>query len=119
MTPLSGDPMAGIEPTLNSMAAMRILRPDWVIPSVSALNLVEPRAGYRRGLAAGANLCTINLTPDGMRNDYLLYKRDRFIMNEERILQAIADEDLEPSRSSLAQFLEVSATPALDLLTAG
>jgi biotin synthase len=86
------------------MAAMRLMRPDWVIPSVSALNLAEPGNGYRRGLRTGANLVTINLTPADVRGDYLLYKRDRFIMTEERILSAIADEGLEPSTQSLVDF---------------
>ena len=84
------------------MAALRLRRPDWVIPAVSALNLAEPGAGYRRGLRTGANLVTINLTPEEMRGDYLLYKRDRFIMTEERILTAVAAEGLSLSRRSLA-----------------
>jgi biotin synthase len=86
------------------MAALRLMRPDWVIPSVSALNLAEPGQGYRRGLRTGANLVTINLTPSELRSNYLLYKRDRFIMTEERILNAIAAEGLEPSAQSLAAF---------------
>ena len=45
---------------------------------------------------------TINLTPSEVREDYLLYKRDRFIMTEERILGAIAAEGLQPSTRSLA-----------------
>ena len=32
------------------------------------------------------------MTPTEMRDDYLLYKRDRFIMTEERILSALAAE---------------------------
>ncbi|MDB6055516.1 MAG: Radical domain protein [Verrucomicrobiales bacterium] len=102
-TPLSGSSAASIDLTLNSMAALRLMRPAWVIPAVSALNLAEPGAGYRRGLRTGANLVTINMTPDDVRGDYLLYKRDRFIMNEERILQAIAAEKLVPSKISLAE----------------
>ena len=101
-TPLSGEPCGDIELTLNCMAALRLIRPDWVIPAVSALNLAEPDSGYRRGLRAGANLATINLTPADIRGDYLLYKRDRFIMTEERILSAIAAEGLAPSTQSLA-----------------
>ncbi len=104
-TPLSGAASGPLELTLNCMAAMRLMRPDWVIPAVSALSLAGPADGYRRGLRVGANLCTINLTPEGVRRDYLLYKRDRFIMNEERILGAIAAEGLSVSRSSLAGFL--------------
>ncbi len=103
-TPLNHEPIANIDLTLNSMAALRLMRPNWVIPSVSALNLAEPGLGYRRGLRTGANLVTINMTPSEMRGDYLLYKRDRFIMTEERILSTIAAEGLIPSKQSLADF---------------
>ena len=74
---------------------------------MSALNLAGPGNGYGRGLRTGANLVTMNLTPEELRGDYLLYKRDRFIMTEERILSAIAAEGLTPSRQSLAAFYEV------------
>jgi biotin synthase len=103
-TPLAQRPTADIELTLNCMAALRLMRPEWVIPAVSALNLADPGCGYRRGLQTGANLVTINLTPAESRSDYLLYKRDRFIMTEERILQAIEAEKLSASKQSLAEF---------------
>lgn len=103
-TPLAGQSSSSIETVLNCMAALRRMRPRWVIPAVSALNLAEPGAGYRRGLRTGANLVTINLTPPDARENYLLYKRDRFIMTEERILTAIAAEGLTPSAESLAEF---------------
>jgi biotin synthase len=103
-TPLSNAPISDVNLTLNCMAALRIMRPDWVIPSVSALNLAEPGSGYSRGLRAGANLVTINMTPSELRGDYLLYKRDRFIMTEERILSAITTEGQVPSPRSLAEF---------------
>src|SRR5947208_3654753 len=103
-TPLAGAHVGDINLTLNCMAALRLMRPDWVIPSVSALNLAEPGSGYRRGLRTGANLVTINLTPSEIRGDYLLYKRDRFIMTEERILTAIAAEGLDASSQSLTDF---------------
>jgi biotin synthase len=102
-TPLSGAPPAAINLTLNCMAALRLRRPDLVIPAVSALNLAEPNA-YRRGLRAGANLVTINLTPTPLREDYLLYKRDRFIMTEEKVLAAIGAENLVPSPESLSDY---------------
>lgn len=103
-TPLAGTAAGNIDLTLNAMALLRLLRPEWIIPSVSALNLAQPGSGYSRGLKTGANLVTINLTPTEIRGDYLLYKRDRFIMTEERILEAIAAEGLEPSEQSLAEF---------------
>jgi len=103
-TPLANERIGDIDLTLNCMAALRLMRPDWVIPSVSALNLADTGSGYRRGLRTGANLVTINLTPADVRENYLLYKRERFIMTEERILNAVAAEGLEPSRQSLADF---------------
>jgi len=105
-TPLAGAPTADIDLTLNCMAALRLMRTHWIIPAVSALNLAEPDTGYRRGLRTGANLVTINLTPPGLREDYVLYKRDRFIMTEERILSAIQAEGLKPSRQCLADFYQ-------------
>jgi biotin synthase len=45
--------------------------------------------GYVRALNAGANLATINLTPRAVRADYPIYKRDRVVMDEERVLSAI------------------------------
>jgi len=103
-TPLAKHPMANIDGTLNCMAALRLMRPDWVIPSVSALNLAEPSGGYRRGLRTGANLVTINMTPPDIRGNYLLYKRDRFIMTEERILADVNAEGLKTSEQSLAEY---------------
>lgn len=105
-TPLVTAPPSDINLTLNCMAAMRLMRPEWVIPSVSALNLAQRGEGYRRGLRTGANLVTINLTPEPIRGNYLLYKRDRFIMTEERILSAIEAEGLVASKQSLADYLQ-------------
>ncbi|HEY3760604.1 MAG TPA: radical SAM protein [Verrucomicrobiae bacterium] len=100
-TPLQNGTTANADQTFNCVAALRLMRPDWVIPAVSAFNIAA-RDGYRRGLRAGANLVTINLTPDEFRGDYIIYKRDRFIMTEERVLNAVAAENLAPSKSSLA-----------------
>jgi len=80
-TPLANKLMADIDLTLNCMAALRLMRPGWVIPSVSALNLAGAGNGYRRGLRTGANLVTINLTPafrirsSVIMNRILLYRR--------------------------------------------
>lgn len=108
-TPLAGAPAAELDWTLNSIAALRRLRPDWVIPAVSALNIGHPD-GYRRGLRAGANLATINLTPEAVREDYIIYKRERFIMDEARVMRAIAAENLEPSERSLTEYFRQRPT---------
>jgi biotin synthase len=102
-TPLAGSATANADWTFNCVSALRLMRPDWVIPAVSAFNLAA-QDGYRRGLRAGANLVTINLTPDDLRGDYVIYKRDRFIMTEERVLNAISAEGLAPSKQGLADF---------------
>lgn len=102
-TPLAKNPTANSDWTFNCVSALRLMRPDWVIPAVSAFNLAA-RDGYRRGLQAGANLVTINLTPADVRGDYVIYKRDRFIMTEERVLAAISAEGLAPSKQGLAEF---------------
>ena len=87
---------------------------DWVIPAVSALNLAEPQGGYQRGLRTGATLVTINLTPPELRNDYLLYKRDRFIMTEERVLEALDAEGLAVSKQSLVDYYQAAHPPPLN-----
>jgi biotin synthase len=110
-TPLAGNPTANADWTFNCVSALRLMRPDWVIPAVSAFNLAA-QDGYRRGLRAGANLATINLTPTGVRGDYVIYKRDRFIMTEERVLNAIAAEGLAPSKQGLAEFYRSEKTGA-------
>ncbi|HXG47156.1 MAG TPA: radical SAM protein, partial [Methylomirabilota bacterium] len=111
-TPLAGAAVGDLDTTLNCMAILRLMRPDWVIPAVSALNLADGQCGYRRGLRTGANLVTINLTPEEVRPDYLLYKRDRIIMTEERILAALQAEGLAPSRDSLAAHFQTSMATA-------
>jgi len=112
-TPLATAPAGDVETTLNCMAILRLQRPDWLIPAVSALNLAQADTGYRRGLRAGANVVTINLTPEDLQRDYLLYKRERFIMDEARVLAAIAAEGLEPSAQSMADYLEPKLAAAV------
>jgi len=110
-TPLAENPMANADWTLNCVSALRLMRPDWVIPAVSAFNLAA-QDGYRRGLRAGANLVTINLTPGDLRGDYVIYKRDRFIMTEERVLAAISAEGLAPSKTGLVDYYRNRARDA-------
>lgn len=103
-TPLASAERGGIETTLNCMAVLRLMRPDWVIPAVSALNLAQAGLGYRRGLRSGANMVTINLTPRDLQEGYVIYTRDRFIMDEEHVLAAISAEGLVPSAQSLSSY---------------
>jgi biotin synthase len=105
-TPLAEAQPSDLETALNCMAALRLMRPEWIIPAVSALNLAPGGNGdgYRRGLRTGANLVTINMTPRPLQKDYPIYKRNRFIMDEARVMEALEAENLAPSEESLAEF---------------
>lgn len=103
-TPFSAEPRGCIEQTLDCVAWMRLASPQWIIPAVSAMKLVSEN-GYVRAFQTGANLATINFTPPIVRGDYPIYKRDRIIMNEERVLSAIDQAGCQPSPIGVAEYL--------------
>jgi biotin synthase len=107
-TPFAKAPFGDIVPTLDCVARMRLRSPHWIIPAVSAMRLVS-EDGYVRAFNAGANLATINLTPDAARANYPIYKRDRIIMDEERVLSAIAEAGCEISREGIADHVRSQA----------
>ncbi len=74
--------------TLNAIAAIRIVAPTAYIPSVSALEKLEPD-GQVRGFKAGANVITINMTPPGYRDKYVLYNSARHVVSYESAMRAI------------------------------
>jgi biotin synthase len=104
-TPFVNAPKGNIEQTLDCVAWMRLRVPHWIIPAVSAMRLVS-EDGYTRAFNAGANLATINLTPHAVRADYPIYKRDRIIMDEERVVSAIEEAGCELSRVGIAEHLK-------------
>lgn len=103
-------PPADLDHALNALATLRLACPAHVIPAVSAFNILAPD-GYTRALRAGANLATINMTPDAWRGDYQLYSKNRIIMSETRVLRSIAEADLQPSRRSLLRALAPAGQP--------
>jgi biotin synthase len=103
-TPYAGHATGSFETTLECIARLRLRNPSYVIPAISALNLLA-EDGYVRALKAGANLATINLTPPVNRDDYLLYKRSRHIMHEQRVRNAIAAAGCAISTVSLAETM--------------
>jgi biotin synthase len=104
-TPFSGQPTGDFEKTIQSIARLRLRNPSYIIPAISALNIVNEN-GYVRALRAGANLTTINLTPAANRTDYLLYKRNRFIMHEQRVRDAIKAAGCIISRVGIADTMQ-------------
>lgn len=110
-TPFAGQPSADFETTIACVARLRLRNPSYIIPAVSALNIVR-QDGYVRALRAGANLATINLTPPANRTDYLLYKRNRHIMHEQRVKQAIEEAECAISPVSIVEMLRRAAALA-------
>ena len=111
-TPFDAARNGDIEQTLNCVAWLRLRAPHWLIPAVSAMRLVS-EDGYVRAIKAGANLATINLTPPAVRADYPIYKRDRVIMDEERVLAAIEEAGCTASRVGVADHLRNVAKAGL------
>ncbi len=107
-TPLAQESAAAPELTLNCVALMRVRNPDRIIPAVSAMNLVG-KGTYAQAIRAGANLATINLTPSAQRENYLLYTRERFIMDQDRVLGAIDEAGCRPAARQLVTRSEVLA----------
>jgi biotin synthase len=103
-TPFVGAPCGDIGLTLDCVARLRLRSPHWLIPSVSAMRLVS-EDGYVGAFNAGANLATINLTPPDAQAKYPIYKTDRLVMDESRVLAAIAAAGCEPSRVGIAEHL--------------
>lgn len=88
-TPLEDLGYGNLNLTLNTIALYRLALQTALIPSVSALEKIEP-GGQLQGLMAGANVLTINFTPSQFRTAYAIYSRQRFIVSWEHALKTIA-----------------------------
>ncbi|WP_158634099.1 radical SAM protein [Amycolatopsis sp. WAC 04169] len=97
-TPLAGHPGGDVELTLNAIAASRLVQPSWLIPAVSALSK-RVGEGQHRGLMAGANVITINFTPEEQRDRYLIYGRERFVVKRDYATRLITQTGLTPRGS--------------------
>lgn len=87
-TPYEQVPNGSLPITLNSIAICRILFPNALIPSVSALEKIEA-GGQARGLDAGANVLTINFTPPESREKFAIYSQQRFVVSLEHALKTV------------------------------
>lgn len=71
-TPFENFPAGSLNLTILMMALTRILLPDVLLPSTTALGTIHPE-GREMGLKAGGNVVMPNLSPVGVRGDYALY----------------------------------------------
>jgi biotin synthase len=87
-TPLQDAPYGDLDLTLNTIAIFRLLFPKALIPSVSALEKIQA-GGQVMGLNAGANVVTINFTPEESRRKYAIYSEQRFVVSLEHARRTV------------------------------
>lgn len=87
-TPLSHVAPGDVDEALNFLALTRLEHPGALIPSVSALEK-NSAGGQGAGIAAGANVMTINFT-GSHRGEYLIYGKDRFVVKADHVRSVLA-----------------------------
>lgn len=93
-SPLEGEPDGDVEEALNAVALMRIVQPRALIASVSAFDKLKP-GSQMRALKAGANVMTMNATPEAYREAFVIYTTRRKVMFREHIQDTVAGAGLE------------------------
>lgn len=71
-TPFSQVPHGSVELTLFLLSLLRLMFPDVLLPATTALGTLDP-IGREKGILAGANVVMPNLSPQAVRNKYMLY----------------------------------------------
>lgn len=72
-TPLKGEKGGTVEKTLLMVALTRLLLPQALLPSTTAMGTLDP-LGREKALKAGGNVVMPNLSPIDVREKYALYK---------------------------------------------
>ena len=68
-----GDKNAGtLELTCYLLSIIRLIKPNILLPSTTALGTIDP-CGREKGILAGANVVMPNLSPASVRQKYMLY----------------------------------------------
>ncbi len=71
-TPLGTQPPGTAELTTCLLSILRLMLPEVLLPSTTALGTIHPN-GREKGILAGANVCMPNLSPRAVREKYALY----------------------------------------------
>lgn len=71
-TPFCNQTAGGLELTLYLLSLVRLLLPNVLLPATTALGTISP-GGREAGVLAGANVVMPNLSPENVREKYLLY----------------------------------------------
>ena len=72
-TPLKGSKGGTVDDTLVMLALTRLLIPECLLPSTTAMGTLDPK-GREKALNAGANVVMPNLSPIAVRAKYALYE---------------------------------------------
>jgi len=71
-TPFAGQVGGTLELTLFMLGLVRLMLPQVLLPSTTALGTIDPM-GREQGILAGANVVMPNLSPTTVREKYMLY----------------------------------------------
>ena len=71
-TPFAEEKQGSLEMTLLMLGLTRLVVPNVLLPSTTALGTIHPK-GREMGILAGANVVMPNLSPQDVRKKYLLY----------------------------------------------
>ena len=71
-TQFRNEPAGTCELTCFLLSIIRLIKPNILLPSTTALGTVDP-AGREKGILAGANVVMPNLSPVSVRKKYELY----------------------------------------------
>lgn len=71
-TPFAKEAQGGLDLTLYLLSLVRLLLPKVLLPATTALGTIDSQ-GRERGILAGANVVMPNLSPENVREKYLLY----------------------------------------------
>lgn len=92
-TPLKEHRAGSAELTCRIYSILRLMFPQALIPSTTALNSITPN-GRIMGLQAGANVLMPNLSPSAVRNQYSLYDGKKSTAAESAEGLALLDREL-------------------------
>ena len=85
-TPFGGRSAGTLEQTTYLLSIIRLIHPDILLPSTTALGTIDPN-GREKGILAGANVVMPNLSPASVRKKYNLY--DNKICDGEEAAESI------------------------------
>ena len=71
-TPFGKEAAGTLELTCSLLSILRLIRPNLLLPSTTALGTIHP-TGREQGILAGANVVMPNLSPASVRKKYALY----------------------------------------------